>query len=599
MVGSTTHGCSTLRDTSGIDAAWSIFDDAELEEAVHVKSEPDGGSDSGPSCLDKDLMAVILSQAGDTLGLIQHQVPAVCRLFRAVTREPLFWQHLSLSPSNSLASSAVTDDVVCRLARTHGPRLLTICLDGARLLGPSSVSTIAYNCPQLQGFTAVGCTGIGFGAIRFLCKSCPLLHTLRVSGCHSEADPLPQADRADPDKLARSITANCPELRFLSLSRLRLEDTLEKLLKELPALEALDLSSLEQLPSERFHASLFEHAQDRLRSLKLAGCSRLLSISGHFTQLRTLYLGGCVRLNDAEGLGTLLQHCRRTLTLLSLVGCQNLSAEGLLRAFGHAGTLVSIQTLVLGGCRVYDELCELLGRECPSLTSLDLWDCPMTNAGVSAIIRGGAPLSELNLRECRQVTGKVLQELCSSPAVRLRTLDVSFLGPVTDDDLLPVVQNFADLRCLICGGARCSITDNLLEALPLHMDAVHLEECKLLHNIAPIARLRNLTALSLEDSDAPASQLLNICHSCTLSSLNVSGCVIDDDIALRISVALPRLLELEVCSTPITDLGLRGIVQHCPRLMHLGVLNCDNLSRCAVQEAKQTLPACIVSFLDT
>ena len=181
----------------------------------------------------------------------------------------------------------------------------------------------------------------------------------------------------------------------------------------------------------------------------------------------------------------------------------------------------------------------------------------MTNAGVSAIIRGGAPLSELNLRECRQVTGKVLQELCSSPAVRLRTLDVSFLGPVTDDDLLPVVQNFADLRCLICGGARCSITDNLLEALPLHMDAVHLEECKLLHNIAPIARLRNLTALSLEDSDAPASQLLNICHSCTLSSLNVSGCVIDDDIALRISVALPRLLELEVCSTPITDLGLR------------------------------------------
>ena len=211
-----------------------------------------------------------------------------------------------------------------------------------------SVSTIAYNCPQLQGFTAVGCTGIGFGAIRFLCKSCPLLHTLSVSGCHSEADPLPQADRADPDKLARSITANCPELRFLSLSRLRLEDTLEKLLKELPALEALDLSSLEQLPSERFHASLFEHAQDRLRSLKLAGCSRLLSISGHFTQLRTLYLGGCVRLNDAEGLGTLLQHCRRTLTLLSLVGCQNLSAEGLLRAFGHAGTLVSIQTLVLG-----------------------------------------------------------------------------------------------------------------------------------------------------------------------------------------------------------------------------------------------------------
>ena len=81
----------------------------------------------------------------------------------------------------------VTDELVCRLARLHGPKLLHVALDGARLLGPSSVSTLAYNSPQLQGFTATGCQGISFASIRFLCKSCPDLEILRVAGCGSEA----------------------------------------------------------------------------------------------------------------------------------------------------------------------------------------------------------------------------------------------------------------------------------------------------------------------------------------------------------------------------------------------------------------------------
>ena len=471
------NGCAgyglSQGDAVGIDAGWSLFDDIDplpVSMPVLAKSgvEVTDNVDSAPSCLDKDLLAIILSQVGDAITLCQRQVPAVCRYFQSATLEPLCWQHLSLSPSNTLPSFAVNDDVVRRLARTHGPKLLTVCLDGARLLGPSAVSTLAHHCGQLQSFTAVGCVGISFGAVRFLCKSCPSLHTLRVSGCHLDTDPVPQAEA---DKLARTVAASCPQLRVLSLSHLRLEASLEALLC-CPALEALDLSSCEHLPCTEHFTALFAPAGHRLTSLKLGGCTRLQSLSGQFTQLRTLYLGGCERLNDAEGLGLILQHCCKTLTLLSLVGCQNLSAEGLQTAFGHAGMLEVLETLVLGGCRVHDELCELLGPACPSLTSLDLWDCPMTNAGVAAIIKGGAPLSELNLRECRMVTGQVLQELCASPTARLRTLDVSCLGPLADEDLVPVVQTFAEhLRCLICGGSRCCITDKLLEELPRNMEA--------------------------------------------------------------------------------------------------------------------------------
>ena len=154
-------------------------------------------------------------------------------------------------------------------------------------------------------------------------------------------------------------------------------------------------------------------------------------------------------------------------------------------------------------------------------------------------------------------------------------------------------------RCLICGGAQCSITERLLEALPPSIDSLHLEECRLLRSVGSIARLQHLSALSLEDSVKTVSELLGICQRCSLISLNISGCAVDDDGVSHISASLPRLLELEVCSTPISDSGLRAIARHCPRLLHLGILNCDSISNEAVRDIRQTLPACIVSFLDS
>lgn len=103
---------------------------------------------------------------------------------RYVISEPLCWRRLTLTPSH--LACVVTDEVVCRLARLHGSKLLHVAVDGARLLGPSSVSTLAYNSPQLQGFTATACQGISLASIRFLCKSCPNLEILRVAGCGSE-----------------------------------------------------------------------------------------------------------------------------------------------------------------------------------------------------------------------------------------------------------------------------------------------------------------------------------------------------------------------------------------------------------------------------
>ena len=329
-----------------------------------------------------------------------------------------------------------------------------------------------------------------------------------------------------------------------------------------------------------------------------------MSLTGDFKGLEMLYLGGCGRFGDADSLGSALKSCNESLSFLSLVDCHSLSTIGLKSAFEQAGRLDRLETLVLGGCRVDDELCQLLGNLCPSLNSLDLWNCPhVTNIGVSSILQSDAPLSELNLRECLRVQGAVLLEFCKSSSSfprKLRTLDISFLGVVNDEHLLPVLQEHADsLICLNCGGPRCLITERLLSSLPPKLEALDLADCKLLRDLEEVAKLPCLTALSLEGCVAPMAQVLEICGSCHgLTSLNLSRCAVADETAKAIAILLPKLLELELSGSLVGDVGLRAITQHCHRLVQLGLRSCA-ISGAAVEETKKTLPACVIDWDET
>ncbi|CAK9028322.1 Dynein regulatory complex subunit 6 (F-box and leucine-rich repeat protein 13) (F-box/LRR-repeat protein 13) [Durusdinium trenchii] len=572
-------------------AAWSLFED----EATHSSQSSTWQLKDDHACifmaLESTLLSSILLTASETIMLLRLQLPAVCRFFwHVMSEEPLCWRHLTLTASQ-LPCAFVTDEVVCRLARLHGPKLLQVSVDGARLLGPSSVSTIAYNSPQLQGFSAVGCQGISFASIRFLCKSCPVLEILRVAGCGCEADVL---GKTGADMLAQTLAEKCPRIRQVALSNLRQEESLAALLKSTD-LETLDLFDCQQLSCSE---ATFDLRAQRLQSLKLAGCTKLTSLNGCFSALQTLYLGGCVRFADADSLGCILKSCSKTLTFLSLVDCHSLSTIGLKAAFQQGGQC-SLQTLVLGGCRVDDALCQLLGSLCPALSSLDLWNCPhVTNIGVSAIIQSEASLKELNLRECLKVQGAVLLEFCRSTS-QLRTLDISFLGVVNDEHLLPLLQEHSEsLSCLNCGGPRCFITERLLSSLPPRLEALDLADCKLLRDIEDLTKLQSLAALSLEGSVAPMGQVLEICRRCPITSLNLSRCAVGDETAKEIACLLPKLIELELSGTLLSDVGFRAITQQCRRLVQLGLRSCA-ISKAAVDDAKKTLPACVVDWDET
>ena len=306
-------------------------------------------------------------------------------------------------------------------------------------------------------------------------------------------------------------------------------------------------------------------------------------MKGDFKELRTLYLGGCGRFADAEFLGQALE---KGLSFLSLVDCHSLSTRALKMAFRHSSQLT---TLVLGGCRVDDELCGLIGAGCPQLTSLDLWNCPhVTRLGVSRIIRSRAPLYALNLRECLKVSGDVLLDF-GHKAPTLRTLDISFLGPVKDDDLLPLLARHP-LRCFHCGGPRCYVTERIFEALPKALEALDLADSALL--TLEGLHLPGLVALSLEGSTCPATELLELCQRHPqLTSLNLSRCAVTDAMAVELA-KMPKLAELELSGTLVGDEGLRTLQG---RLLHLGLRSCA-ISRTAVEEAQRAMPACVIDW---
>ena len=66
-------------------------------------------------------------------------------------------------------------------------------------------------------------------------------------------------------------------------------------------------------------------------------------------------------------------------------------------------------------------------------------------------------------------------------------------------------------------------------------------------------------------------------------------------LAKEIASILPKLLELELSGSLVSDVGLKAIAGQCRRLVQLGLRSCA-ISRAAVEETKKVLPACVIDW---
>lgn len=336
----------------------------------------------------------------------------------------------------------------------------------------------------------------------------------------------------------------------------------------------------------------------RLRRLSLKGCKQLVRVGavvGRLARLETLSLECCVGLEDEE-LAVVLQQCT-ALRVLCVAHCFRVTSRAFLAAWTPAcGTRGCGSTLVFGvhGNRVgqvratslccederrilRDSLCRFvkLDLRCTQVDDA-LWPVLADMVRLRCLLLGGTNISDAkgeagisilsrlgDLRQLgveRTVVGDgVLAAAEMLP--NLETLDLAY-APISDMGIARYVSKMRELRWLSL--EETAVTDYALERLAGLTELRHLDLGDTtissfgLRALAPLAKLKSIN-LSFTDVRcckglSPLVSLESVCLSGE-QRLEGEGLRVGDE-ALTALSALPRLRELELYSTRITDAGL-------------------------------------------
>eukprot|EP00727_Mastigamoeba_balamuthi_P001851 m51a1_g11663 hypothetical protein (1053) ;mRNA; r:493-4759 len=201
----------------------------------------------------------------------------------------------------------------------------------------------------------------------------------------------------------------------------------------------------------------------------------------------------------------------------------NITTQLLLSLCDH---MPRLHTMLLGGCAwlVDDSLLEGLAKVTPSLTRLDISDCPrVTNAGLAALLRLCKGVKDLRISGCLGVTSDIYAVFMAS-AKKLATIDISRCRHLGDVVVGSVATGCPALINVDCSGML--VTE--VACLPRSLQRLCISGCKQIAEAPLAAALAGLTALV-----SLVAQSTNVTDTCLralgessrrLEILDVSDC---------------------------------------------------------------------------
>lgn len=261
----------------------------------------------------------------------------------------------------------------------------------------------------------------------------------------------------------------------------------------------------------------------------------VVALSEHCYRIRSVVLEGCTSVTDIS-VAALASGCP-DLTLLNLHCCEKVSSSGLL----VLGDLKYLSTLDVRRTKVTEAGLEAFVMCDFSLSSLSLSITRLADATIAALGRH-ATFTALTLENCRQLT---------------------------DDNVIALAQHCPKLLLLSLDLSR-RITDISLAALG--------ERCPLLEQV------RFDSCFKLTDKGLEA--LASGCPRLTAVDFDGvhNGCrLVTDCGMLAIAKGCPDLSSADFSSTLITDNGLKILMELCPRLTQLNVVDCSGITASALQ----------------
>ncbi|CAO2147398.1 unnamed protein product [Urochloa humidicola] len=348
----------------------------------------------------------------------------------------------------------------------------------------------------------------------------------------------------------------------------------------------------------------------RLQRLSLSRCKALTDmglgcVAVGCTHLRDLSLKWCLGLTDL-GLQLLALKCNKITNLdLSYTMITKQSFLAIMK-------LPSLQVLTLVGCiGIDDGALGSLHKECSkSLQVLDISHCQnITDVGVSSIVKSTPNLLDLDLSYCcPQVTPFMIRSLqkisklqtlklegckfmadglkaVGSSCVSIKELSLSKCSGVTDTELCFAVSKLKNLQKLDITCCR-NITDVSVAAITgscTSLISLRMESCS--HVSSGALQLigkhcSHLEELDLTDSDLDDEGLKAVARCSNLSSLKIGICLrISDEGLTHIGKSCPKLRDIDLyrCGG-ISDDGVIQIAQGCPMLESINLSYCTEIT---------------------
>ncbi|CAD6269072.1 unnamed protein product [Miscanthus lutarioriparius] len=265
--------------------------------------------------------------------------------------------------------------------------------------------------------------------------------------------------------------------------------------------------------------------------------------------LQELTLVGCIGIDD-DALGSLEKECSKSLQVLDLSQCQNITDVGVSAILKSVPNLLELDLSYC--CPVTPSMVRSL-QKIPKLRTLKLEGCKFIADGLKAIGTSCVSLRELSLSKCSGVTDTELS-FAVSRLKNLLKLDITCCRNITDVSLAAITSSCTSLVSLRMES--CSrVSSGALQLIGKHCS--HLEE------------------LDLTDSDLDGEGLKALARCSKLSSLKIGICLKISDGLTHIGRSCPKLHDIDLyrCGG-LSDDGIIQIAQGCP------MLECINLSYC-------------------
>ncbi|ODQ80628.1 hypothetical protein BABINDRAFT_160881 [Babjeviella inositovora NRRL Y-12698] len=281
-------------------------------------------------------------------------------------------------------------------------------------------TTLAENCPRLQGLYAPGCVSVSEKAIIKLIDSCPLLKRIKLS-----------ENKNITDVAVKRLTANCKYLVEIDLLGCQnvTDEGLAEVFSSLDQLREFRISHNENISYACIEQLDMTPSLDRLRILDFTGCTQLTDkVVEKFVvcapRLRNVVLSKCHRITDAS-----------------------------LRALSTLGK--SLHYIHLGHCGlITDWGVKDLVKLCHRIQYIDLACCgQLTNE--SLISLADLPkLRRIGLVKCANITDRGLTELCTrrGPNDTLERVHLSYCTNLTLFPIMLLLRNCPRLTHLSLTG---------------------------------------------------------------------------------------------------------------------------------------------------